>query len=75
MSNKQIAIHLPKPDAVQSLFANEKAIINQDYTVSQLAHDVETTLVFGCLLVATSDNVGAMLSQRYLSDVVAPTKI
>ena len=42
---------------------------------TQLAHDVVTTLVLGCLLVATSDNVEAMLLQRCLSDVVAPTKI
>ena len=43
--------------------------------ITQLAHDVVTTFVFCCLLVATSDNVEATLSQRCLSDVVAPTKI
>ena len=32
--------------------------------LSQLALDDVTTLVFGCLLVATSDNVEATLSQN-----------
>ena len=42
---------------------------------SQLTHDVVTTLAFGCLLVVTSGNVEATLSQGCLSDVVALTKI
>ena len=42
---------------------------------SQPAHGVVAKLVFGCLLVTTSDNVQATLSQRCLFDVVAPTKI
>ena len=41
----------------------------------ELAHDVVTALVFGCLSVATPDNVEATLSQRCYSNVVAPTKI
>ena len=41
--------------------------------LTQLAHDAVTTLVFRCLLVATSDNVKTTLSQRCLS--VAPTKL
>ena len=44
-------------------------------SLTQLAHNVVTTLIFGCLLVATLDNVKAALSQRSLSDVVALTKI
>ena len=42
---------------------------------TQLAHDVVTTLVFGCLLVATLENVESTLSQHCLSDVAAPAKI
>ena len=49
--------------------------MNLTLVITQLAHDFVTTLVFGCLLVATSDNVETKLSQRYLSDAVAPTKI
>ena len=41
---------------------------------SQLAHDVVTTLDFGCILVATSDNVVTTLSQRCVSNVVTITK-
>ena len=41
---------------------------------SQLGHDVVTTLGFGCILVATSDNVVTTLSQRCVSDVVTTTK-
>ena len=43
--------------------------------ITQLAHDVKKTLDFGCLLVATSDNVKATLWQRCLCEIVAPTKI
>ena len=45
-----------------------------EYPPSQLAHDVVTTLDFGCILVATSDNVVTTLSQRFVSDVVTTTK-
>ena len=41
---------------------------------AQLAHDVVTTLDFGFILVATSDNVVTTLSQRCVSNVVAITK-
>ena len=41
---------------------------------TQLAHVVVTTLDFGCILVATSDNVVTTLSQRCVSDVVTTTK-
>ena len=41
---------------------------------NQLAHDVVTTLDFGCILVAMSDNVVPTLSQRCVSDVVTTTK-
>ena len=41
---------------------------------SQLAHDVVTTLGFGCILVAISDNVVTTLSQRFASDVITTTK-
>ena len=40
---------------------------------NQLAHDVVTTLDFGCILVATSDNGVTKLSQRCVSDVVTTT--
>ena len=43
-------------------------------SVSQLAHNVITTLSFGYILVATSDNVVTTLSQRRLSDVVTKTE-
>ena len=43
-------------------------------TTPQLAHDVVTTLGFGCILVVTSDNVVTMLSQRCISDVITTTK-
>ena len=41
---------------------------------SQLAHDVVTTLGFGCILVATLDNIVTTLSQRCVSGVVTTTK-
>ena len=41
---------------------------------SQLAHDVVATLGFGCILVATSDNVLTTLSQHCVSDVITTTK-
>ena len=41
---------------------------------TQLAHDVVATLGFGCILVATSDNVVTTFSQRCVSDVVTTTK-
>ena len=41
--------------------------------LSQLAHDVGATLGFGCILVATSDNV-VTLSQHRVSDVITTTK-
>ena len=41
---------------------------------SQLARDVVTTLSFGCILVATSDNVFTTLSQRCVPDFVTTTK-
>ena len=40
----------------------------------QLARDVARTLGFGCILVATSDNVVKMLSERCVSNVVTTTK-
>ena len=40
----------------------------------QLTQDVVTTLGFGCILVATSDNVVTTLSQCSVSDVVTTTK-
>ena len=42
--------------------------------LSQLAHDVVATLGFGCILVATSDNVVTTLSQHCVSDVITKTK-
>ena len=42
--------------------------------LTQLAHDVVATLGFGCILVATSDNVVTMLSQHCVSDVITTTK-
>ena len=39
----------------------------------QLAQDVVTTLGFGCILVATSDNVVTTLLQRCVFDVGFPT--
>ena len=56
----------------ESVFHKVKVVAT---LLSQLAQDVVTTLVFGCVLVATSDNGEATLSQRCLSDAVAPTKI
>ena len=44
------------------------------YHTSQLTQDVVTTLGFGCILVATSDNVVTTLSQRCVSDLVTTTK-
>ena len=41
---------------------------------SQLAHDVLQKLVFGCLLVTTSDNVQATLLQRCVFGVNFPTR-
>ena len=41
---------------------------------STIDYDVVTTLGFGCILFATSDNVVTMLSQRCVSDVVTTTK-
>ena len=46
---------------------------NSRFQVSQLAHDVVTTLGFGCTLVTTLDNVFTLLLQR-VSDVVTTTK-
>ena len=37
---------------------------------AQLAHNAVATLAFGCILVATSDNVVTTMSQRFVSDVV-----
>ena len=45
-----------------------------DIAHTQLAHDVETTLGFGCFLLATSDHVVTTLSQHFVSDVVTTTK-
>ena len=42
--------------------------------VSQLAHNVVTTLGFDCILVTTSDSVVTMWSQRCVSNVVTTTK-
>ena len=39
-----------------------------------MAHDVVTTLGFGCSLVLTLDNVATTLSQRGVFDVVTATK-
>ena len=41
---------------------------------TQLAHDVVATLGFGCILVATLDNVVTTLSQHCVSDVITTTK-
>ena len=41
---------------------------------TQLAHDVVATLGFGCILVATSDNVVTTLSQHCVSDPTTTTK-
>ena len=41
--------------------------------IAQLAHDVVATLGFGCILVATSDNVVTTLLQRRVFDVGFPT--
>ena len=41
---------------------------------TQLAHDVVATLDFGCILVATPDNVVTTLSQHCVSDVITTTK-
>ena len=41
---------------------------------TQLAHDVVTTLGFGCILVAMLDNVVTTLSQRCVSDVITAMK-
>ena len=46
------------------------ALVNNN----QLAHDVVTTLGFGCILLATLDNVVTTLPQRCVSDVVTTTK-
>ena len=40
----------------------------------QLAHDVVTTLGFGCVLVATSNNIVTTLLQDSVSTVVTTTK-
>ena len=40
---------------------------------TQLAHYVVTTLGFGCILVATLDNVVTTLLQRRVFDVGFPT--
>ena len=45
-----------------------------DFATTQLARDVVTTLGFGCILVATLDNVVTTLSQRFFSDIVTTTK-
>ena len=42
--------------------------------VSQLAHDVVATLGFGCILVATPDDVVTTLSQHCVYDVITTTK-
>ena len=47
---------------------------NPRFKVSQLAHDVVTTLAFGCTLVATLDNVFTLLLQRCVSDVLLRPK-
>ena len=44
------------------------------FKTSQLAHDVVATLGFGCILVATLDNVVTTLSQHCVSDVITTTK-
>ena len=48
---------------------NESSILFILFIVifTQLAHDVVTTLGFGCILVATSDNVVTTLSQCCVS--------
>ena len=48
--------------------------LHEEMLNTQLAHDVVTTLSFGCILVAASDNVVTTLSKRCVSDVVAKTK-
>ena len=49
-------------------------VILKTWKPSQLAHDVVTTLGFGCILVVTSDNVVTALSQR-CHNVVFPTSL
>ena len=51
-----------------------KILVVWNCFLSQLAHNVVTTLGFGCILVATSDNVVITMSQRCVSDVVTTTK-
>ena len=45
-----------------------------DWTYPSWHTTFETTLGFGCILVATSDNVVTTLPQRCVSDVVTTTK-
>ena len=52
----------------------KKIFLLQILFLLQLAHDVVTTLSFGCILVATSDNVVTTLSQHCVSDVITTTK-
>ena len=42
--------------------------------ITQLAYNVVTTLGFGCILVAKSDNIVTTLSQRCVSNVFTTTK-
>ena len=49
-------------------------VVSYHEIFTQPAHDLVTTLGFGCILVATSDNVVTTLSQRCVSDVVTTTK-
>ena len=55
-------------------FPNIFSISTETVVSTQLAHNVVRTLSFGCILVATLDNVVTTLSQRCVSEVVATTK-
>ena len=56
------------------MLRNSPPVVDLMVVITYVAHDVVTTLGFGCILVKTSDNVGTTLSQRCVSDVVATTK-
>ena len=57
-------------DQKNSIFLRSHSLFTD--LLTQLAHEVVTTLGFGCILVATSDNVVTTLSQS-CHNVVFPT--
>ena len=59
---------------LQVLFFIAVILIEIKSNSAQLAHDIVTTLGFGCILVAMSDNVVTMLSQSCVSNVVTTTR-